>query len=126
MLTTQCLVLRLQHYGLTLYEAWVTLPSTASPYSLFVNEIRDRVQVFVDGSKVGTVYRPSPANVSFAGTAGSRVQLRILVENMGRINYGREMYDPKGNATIHCCCCCPILCVSVLQATTNNNNNNNH
>jgi hypothetical protein len=58
--------------------------------------LHDRVQVFVDGVEAGSAYRPQcPQTVR--APAGSSMQL--LVENMGRINFGQGMYDHKGLLT---------------------------
>lgn len=46
------------------------------------------------GALAGTTYRVSPEAISVVDAkAGAKVD--ILVENMGRINYGHGMTDPK-------------------------------
>merc|ERR1712129_643552 len=78
-------------YGLLLY---MHSGSFTSQQVRFVAEkTHDRAQVFVDNKEVGSAYRPlCPTTLTLP--AGSDVKL--LVENMGRINYGQGMYDYKG------------------------------
>eukprot|EP00931_Biecheleriopsis_adriatica_P115647 TRINITY_DN91414_c0_g1_i1.p1 TRINITY_DN91414_c0_g1~~TRINITY_DN91414_c0_g1_i1.p1 ORF type:complete len:666 (-),score=75.36 TRINITY_DN91414_c0_g1_i1:451-2388(-) len=82
----------LQHnYGLLLYQSQGMFEGTH--LNMTAEIVHDRVQVFVDGQEVGTAYRPHcPTVVSVP--AGRRMDL--LVENLGRINYGEGIYDYKG------------------------------
>jgi len=57
---------------------------------------RDRAQAFVDGSYSGAVYRPEAAPLRLASPARPGSTLSLLVENMGRLNFGGGMTDPKG------------------------------
>jgi len=81
-------------YGLTLYRR-LGRPAAAAARLAFSNRtLRDRVQVFVDGAEVGVAYRPRcPQSVALPEGGGS---LDLLVENMGRVNYGPGLHDPKG------------------------------
>lgn len=54
----------------------------------------------MDGAYQGVTYRPSPSAVSLQA-AGQ--QLWLLLENMGRINYGHGMTDPKVLQQERCC-----------------------
>jgi hypothetical protein len=74
-----------QNYGLIYYNT--TAPSGSQGCSVTVTFARDRVQVFVAGTRMATVYRGDPAT-KVALPAGP-VPVGILVENMGRLNYGR-------------------------------------
>lgn len=59
--------------------------------------LHDRAQICVDGQLRGIFERDRRADrVTLALKAGQRAQLDILVENMGRINYGPKMFDQKG------------------------------
>ena len=75
----------LQNYGLILYNT--TSPDASQTCSLTVAMARDRVQVFVGGVKQATVYRGDSAVSVTVPPGGAPVD--ILVENMGRLNYGR-------------------------------------
>ncbi|KAH8243823.1 hypothetical protein KR032_010419 [Drosophila birchii] len=83
-----------QYSGLVLYETW--LPSfKRDPSILNIAGIADRGYVYVDGEYVGLVAREIPSfDISLSVSAGRKLQ--ILVENQGRINYGRKLNDFKG------------------------------
>ena len=57
--------------------------------------MRDRAQVFIDGVPVGVVERwdPKPLRIDIPAEGA---ELTVLVENMGRINYGPLLRDRKG------------------------------
>jgi beta-galactosidase len=82
-----------QAYGLILYRTHVTGPRTGQ--MLHLQEVHDRAQVFLNGVSIGTVERwdpkPLPVHIPPEGAT-----LDILVENMGRINYGPQLKDYKG------------------------------
>lgn len=82
----------LQHsYGLILYQSSGVFAATE--LNITAQMAHDRVQVFVDGREIGTAYRPScPTTISVPAGHG----MDLLVENMGRINYGLGIYDHKG------------------------------
>jgi beta-galactosidase len=82
-----------QAYGMILYRTRVTGPRTGQ--LLHMQEVHDRAQVFLDGVHVGTVERwdPKPLTVDIPAEGA---QLDILVENMGRVNYGPRLKDYKG------------------------------
>ncbi|XP_076583482.1 beta-galactosidase [Chaetodon auriga] len=84
-----------QAFGYVLYRT--TLPvncTTPTPLSSPLNGVHDRAYVSVDGVSVGVLERNMALTVNVTGAAGSR--LDILVENMGRINYGKGINDFKG------------------------------
>ncbi|RIX52500.1 beta-galactosidase [Paenibacillus nanensis] len=82
-----------QSYGFILYRTHVTGPRTSQ--ELHVQDVHDRAQVYLDGRLIGTVERwdqkPIIVDIPAQGAA-----LDILVENMGRVNYGPRLKDPKG------------------------------
>ncbi|MCC3375101.1 beta-galactosidase [Cohnella sp. REN36] len=90
-----------QDYGFMLYSTHLSGPRPASKLTL--QEVRDRALVFVDGVYQGVIERnshdlllePKAHDLVFEVPEGG-VRLDILVENMGRINYGWKMDDPKG------------------------------
>ncbi len=65
--------------------------------ALSFESIGDRAQVFVNGIHVGTVFvNDEKLEVSFSAVAGDI--LTVLVENLGRTNYGPKMMRKKGIA----------------------------
>jgi len=82
-----------QAYGFILYSTFVSGPR--SGMKLALQEVRDRALVFANGVCVGTVERWDPAELPLDVPAEG-LKLDILVENMGRINYGPLLRDPKG------------------------------
>ncbi|WP_409348112.1 glycoside hydrolase family 35 protein [Paenibacillus gyeongsangnamensis] len=82
-----------QDYGFIVYSTHVSGPRTGEKLQL--QEVHDRAQVFLDGVYQGTVERwdsrPLPLDIPAGGA-----KLDILVENMGRVNYGPKLKDYKG------------------------------
>lgn len=82
-----------QNYGFILYSTQVSGPREET--MLRLQDVRDRAQIFLDGVYKGTIERwdqkPLPLSIPPEGA-----RLDILVENMGRINYGPQLNDPKG------------------------------
>ena len=94
-----------QEYGYVLYRKMVELPSVPRSYlteqgyemKLSVKGLRDRAVVYVDGEKVGVLYRNNPTEtVVLPLPEKDSFRLDILVENMGRVNYGSDMLYPCG------------------------------
>ncbi|WP_371825296.1 glycoside hydrolase family 35 protein [Paenibacillus soyae] len=82
-----------QAYGFILYSTWVKGPRAGQ--QLHIQEVRDRAQVFLGGKPIGVVERWNPQPLALEVPAeGAR--LDILVENMGRVNYGPLLRDAKG------------------------------
>jgi len=82
-----------QDYGFTLYRTFLEGPKEEA--ALTIQEVRDRALVFVDNEYKGVIDRWENNTISFA-VPKEGVQIDLLVENMGRINYGPLMNDPKG------------------------------
>ncbi|MCQ4085384.1 beta-galactosidase family protein [Saccharibacillus sp. JS10] len=84
-----------QAYGFILYTT--TIGDEHNGGKLILQEVRDRALIFADGKQIGLVNRweDHPELILNVPT-GSKVRLDILVENMGRINYGPLMRDRKG------------------------------
>lgn len=82
-----------QGYGFILYSTRISGPRRG--FELVLQDVRDRALVFADGQYVGTVERWNPAGTPLEIPAEG-LQLDVLVENMGRVNYGPLMRDPKG------------------------------
>ncbi|PNJ74906.1 GLB1 isoform 5 [Pongo abelii] len=84
-----------QHYGFVLYRT--TLPqdcSNPAPLSSPFNGVHDRAYVAVDGIPQGVLERNNVITLNITGKAGATLDL--LVENMGRVNYGAYINDFKG------------------------------
>ncbi|OME95218.1 MULTISPECIES: glycoside hydrolase family 35 protein [Paenibacillus] len=82
-----------QSYGFIVYATDISGPRQGE--SLYLQEVHDRAQVFLDGKYQGTVERWNPQALQIdVPAAGAR--LEIVVENMGRINYGPKLKDYKG------------------------------
>ena len=82
-----------QGYGAILYRT--TIPTGAAA-TLEAGAIHDFGFVFVDGKRIGVLDRRSGAAKIPLPARAKEAQLDILVEPMGRINFGAEMLDPKG------------------------------
>ncbi|MCU6712631.1 beta-galactosidase [Paenibacillus sp. J5C_2022] len=83
-----------QNYGFIRYTTKLSGPRESS--KLNIQEVRDRAMVFVDGEYKGVIERWNPdSEVEFAVPAEG-VTVSVLVENMGRVNYGPLLKDPKG------------------------------
>lgn len=83
-----------QNFGFILYRTEVVGPRDELP--IVLQDCHDRAQVFVDGEYRGVIYRnDTEPQVTTAFGPGSH-QLDLLVENMGRVNYGFHLHDRKG------------------------------
>lgn len=63
---------------------------------LTIRDVHDRAQVFLNYSPVGVLEREFHQNSLEIDIPAAGVQLDILVENMGRVNYGPNLADRKG------------------------------
>ena len=80
----------LDHYeGFAVYRAL----DPAEPGVLELGEVRDRAQVFVDRRAVGVLSRDHGERRAVLPGGG---QLELLVEDLGRVNYGPRIGEPKG------------------------------
>lgn len=83
-----------QPHGLILYR--FTLPAGAAG-KLTVRGARDIVQAFVDGKRCGVSDRRATGKATFhLPKRDSAATLDLLVEAMGRVNYGPDLHDAKG------------------------------
>ena len=84
-----------QGYGFTLYSTTVRGPITDQ--RLEAEAIHDRAIVYIDGEKKGWYERSAHEDeVRIDLRTGEQIRMDILVENMGRINYGPLIRDKKG------------------------------
>ncbi|PAV31145.1 beta-galactosidase [Virgibacillus profundi] len=82
-----------QDYGFVLYRTFLKGPHAEA--ALTIQEVRDRALIFVNKEYKGVIDRWDNDKVMIE-VPEEGIQLDILVENMGRINYGPLMNDPKG------------------------------
>uniref|UniRef100_A0A8C9YUA0 Beta-galactosidase n=1 Tax=Sander lucioperca TaxID=283035 RepID=A0A8C9YUA0_SANLU len=82
-----------QSYGYTLYETTITSEGTLNSK----NNIRDRALVFVDKHFVGVLdYKTQ----ELALPDGKVPTLSLLVENCGRVNYGKTLDDQRKGTSL--------------------------
>ncbi|RAR44195.1 glycoside hydrolase family 35 protein [Paenibacillus sp. MDMC362] len=82
-----------QSYGFILYSTFIQGPRQGQ--QLHIQEVGDRAQLFLDGRPLGVIERWKSEPLDITVPAGG-ARLDILVENMGRINYGPLIRDSKG------------------------------
>uniref|UniRef100_A0A8C9YMM9 Beta-galactosidase n=1 Tax=Sander lucioperca TaxID=283035 RepID=A0A8C9YMM9_SANLU len=83
-----------QSYGYTLYETTITSEGTLNSK----NNIRDRALVFVDKHFVGVLdYKTQ--ELALPDGKGKRT-LSLLVENCGRVNYGKTLDDQRKGTSL--------------------------
>ncbi|MDN4523879.1 glycoside hydrolase family 35 protein [Fictibacillus fluitans] len=82
-----------QNYGYILYKTAVEFPGK---YEMDTRGIHDRAFIYVNGEHQHTIYRNDEKQTVTLSFSQSVNTLEILVENMGRVNYGNNLKDPKG------------------------------
>ncbi len=84
-----------QDFGYLLYRTTVRGP--IEPLELVFTQLHDRAHIYLDGKPAGIRERSRRNDsVKLALGKGESVRLDILVENMGRVNYGPKLFDQKG------------------------------
>lgn len=87
-----------QNFGYVLYRAEIKGPFNDWPLNF--EHVHDRAQIFVDGVYKQTYMRgktpPKEERLRIPLGFDASAKLDILVENMGRVNYGRMLRDKKG------------------------------
>lgn len=83
-----------QGWGSMLYIT--TLPEITSESVLTLNDCHDFAQVFVDTAYIGKIDRVRNEKSLRIPAVKKGQELKILVEAMGRINFGRAIKDYKG------------------------------
>lgn len=83
-----------QGFGSILYRT--VLPELKNPALLTVNEAHDYAQIFLDGKYIGKLDRRNGEKKLKLPACAKGARLDILVEAMGRINFGRAIKDYKG------------------------------
>ena len=83
-----------QDYGFILYKTSLTDQKNGK---LTVTELHDYATVFLNGEYIGTLDRREGIDTIDIPSGDIEIPvLEILVEGMGRINYGQNMIDKKG------------------------------
>jgi beta-galactosidase len=84
------------YQGLALYRTTVDV-ATAGVHELAFGALKDRAIIRVNGERVATLDRRVKQDTASISLPKGNVQLDILLENMGHLNYSREMMlDRKG------------------------------
>ncbi|MBS4219561.1 beta-galactosidase [Bacillus sp. FJAT-49711] len=83
-----------QGYGFIVYET--VIKGAYGKQRLTVQDVHDRGQVYVNGEYIGLVDRISGKSSLEVDILEDETNLQIIVENMGRINYGPFLVDFKG------------------------------
>lgn len=83
-----------QGWGSILYRT--TLPTAIDRGLLKITEIHDWAQVFADGKLLAQLDRRRGENVVTLPALKAGTQIDILVEAMGRVNFGSSIHDRKG------------------------------
>lgn len=83
-----------QGFGSILYRT--ELPELSAPVTLTVSDAHDFAQVFVNDRYVGKLDRRNGERELTIPASENGSRLEILVEAMGRINFGRAIKDFKG------------------------------
>lgn len=81
-------------FGFVLYRTVLDYPFENA--KLVIEPLRDRAMIFVNGAFAGVKERSrSDTEVLISVPEGGKTQIDILVENLGRVNYGETMSDNK-------------------------------
>jgi beta-galactosidase len=80
--------------GYTLYRT--TVPTPGDGLLHFAGGVGDRAQVFLDGAPAGVLERERYEETLPVHVPRADAVLDVLVENMGRVNYGPRIGVPKG------------------------------
>lgn len=81
-------------FGYTHYRTYIDYPTEKVP--LVIDPLRDRAIIYIDGKFAGIKERDRRNDeITIDVGDNERVRIDILVENMGRINYGENMPDGR-------------------------------
>lgn len=83
-----------QGWGSILYRTKLT--KSDDRQSLIITEAHDWTQVYIDGKKIATLSRLKGEGTVLLPPVKEGAVLDILVEAMGRMNFGKGIYDWKG------------------------------
>ncbi len=84
-----------QSYGFIMYTTHVSGPRKDA--TLYLQEVHDRATIYIDGKYAGVIERDIAELESITfDVPREGITLTLLVENMGRTNYGPYLRDCKG------------------------------
>ncbi len=83
-----------QGYGFVLYKAFVKGPRDSQKVRL--QDVHDRGYIYLDEKFVGIQYRNDTEPRNEVEIPAEGAEMAVLVENMGRVNYGAKLKDAKG------------------------------
>lgn len=83
-----------QGWGSILYRT--KLKASEKEQTLIITEAHDWAQVFLDGERIATLSRLKGEGTVKLPPVKEGAQIDILVEAMGRMNFGKGIYDWKG------------------------------
>lgn len=84
-----------QGYGFIMYST--TLKDlNVNGKNLSISGIRDRGYILIGNNPIGIVYRGENTSLIINLPKNNESTLNIIVENMGRLNYGGDLLDNKG------------------------------
>ena len=83
-----------QGWGRILYRT--KLPASATKQKIVITELHDWATVFINGKVIGKLDRRKGENTIEIPALSKGAQLDILVEALGRVNYGNTILDRKG------------------------------
>ena len=84
-----------QDFGFTLYSTTLRGPFTNLPLDL--GRVHDRATIYLNGKYMGLWERTRRRDeIRLTLGMGETARLDILVENLGRVNYGTKLFDRKG------------------------------
>jgi len=84
-----------QDFGYVVYATEIHGPIEKLP--LLFTKLHDRAHIFINGELVGQRERSRRNDEVFLELKdGETAKVEILVENMGRVNYGLKLFDQKG------------------------------
>ncbi len=96
-----------QSHGLIYYVT--KIKGKYSPSFLTVSDVHDYAQVYFDKKKIAVIDRMKKDSLisklllkkkMLLGAVSGESELGILVDTMGRVNYGSDMYDRKGISNV--------------------------
>jgi beta-galactosidase len=85
-----------QPYGFVLYRTFLTGGRSGI---LKINELRDYGIVFVNGQRIGVLDRRFRQDSLYLDLPKGKIRLDILVENLGRVNFGPNLLKNKKGIT---------------------------
>lgn len=83
-----------QGWGSILYRKQI--PACNHTQKLIIKDVHDWATIFINGKIIGKLDRRRGENTVEIPVLKSKAQLDILVEGMGRVNYGEAIIDRKG------------------------------